>query len=66
MVSEDVASIGVCAVINGVAGVVEEAVTATLNLTGSTKAGKNSFGHRTPFKLKIQARKIRVHWACIS
>lgn len=62
IVSEDMSSIDVCAVINGVAGVVEETVTATLNLTGSTKAGKNcaSFRHTTPFKLKYQAHKIRL------
>jgi len=66
-VSEDTTSISVCAVINGVGGNVEEAVTATLNLTGSTKAGKDcaSFGHTTPYKLKTQANKPRVHWACI-
>jgi len=42
---------------------VEEAVTATLNLTGSTKAGKDcaSFGHTTPYELKTQAHKFRDH-----
>jgi len=62
-VSEDTPSISVCAVINGVTGGVEEAVTATLTLTGSTKAGKDcaSFGHRTPYKLKTQAHKFRDH-----
>jgi len=66
-VSEDIQSVEVCAVINGVTGVVEEAVTATLTLTGSTKAGKDcaSFGHTTPYKLKTQANKLRVHWDCI-
>ena len=34
-VSEDMSSVDVCAVINGVAGNVEEAVTATLTLMGS-------------------------------
>jgi len=62
-VSEDTTSISVCAVINGVGGNVEEAVTATLNLTGSTKAGKDcaSFGHTTPYELKTQAHKFRDH-----
>ena len=62
-VSEDTPSISVCAVINGVVGRVEEAVTATLTLTGSTKAGKDcaSFGHTTPYKLKTQAHKYRDH-----
>ena len=41
VVSEGTPSIDVCAVINGVAGNVEEAVTATLTLMGSTKAGKD-------------------------
>ena len=62
-VSEDMSSVDVCAVINGVAGNVEEAVTATLTLTGSTKAGKDcaSFGHTTPYELKTQAHKFRDH-----
>ena len=66
-VSEDTPSISVCAVINGVVGRVEEAVTATLTLTGSAKAGKDcaSFGHTAPYKLKTQVNKLRVHWACI-
>ena len=62
-VSEDTPSISVCAVINGVAGNVEEAVTATLTLTGSTKAGKDCalFGLTTPYELKTQAHKFRDH-----
>ena len=67
-VSEDTPSVSVCAVINGVAGSLEEAVTATLTLTGSTKAGKDCalFGHTTPYKLKTQAHKFRVHCTCLS
>ena len=38
-VSEGMMSTMVCAIISGVTGVVEEAVDATLALTGSTKAG---------------------------
>ena len=41
VVSEGTGTIDVCAVISGVAGNVEEAVTATLTPTGSTKAGKD-------------------------
>ena len=43
VVSEGTASIDVCAVINGVAGSVEEEVTAILTLTGSTKAGNRLY-----------------------
>ena len=39
IISEDMTSTIVCAIINGVAGNLEEAVDATLTLTGSTKAG---------------------------
>ena len=62
-VSEDTPSVSVGAVINGVAGSLEEAFTATLTLTGSTKAGKDCalFGHTTPYKLKTQAHKYRDH-----
>lgn len=40
VVSEDMGSVDICAVINGVVNV-EEAVTTTLTLTGSTKTGKD-------------------------
>jgi len=44
MVSEGyMALIDVCAVINGVAGNVEEEVNAILTLMGSTKAGKDLY-----------------------
>ena len=39
MVSEGMTSTMVCAIISGVSGNLEEAVDATLTLTGNTKAG---------------------------
>ena len=39
IISEGMMSTMVCANLSGVTGIVEEAVNATLTLTGSTKAG---------------------------
>ena len=43
IVSEGMTSTMVCAIISGVSGNLEDAVDATLTLTGSTKAGPFAF-----------------------
>ena len=45
MISEGMTSTMICAIISGVAGNLEEAVDATLTLTGGTKAGTFAFRH---------------------
>ena len=46
IVSEGMTSTMVCAIISGVSGNLEDAVDATLTLTGSTKAGPFAFSFR--------------------
>ena len=62
MISEGVPSTMVCAIISGVAGNLEEAVDATLTLTGSTKAGTlaASFRHNVTVH-----NESKCHYFCM-
>ena len=56
MISEGVASTMVCAIISGVSGNLEEAVGATLTLTGSGKAGTLAASFRRNVTVHIKSK----------
>lgn len=56
VISEDMTSTMVCAIISGISGNLEDAVNATLTLAGSTKAG--------PFEFSLRYSYLHIESKC--